>query len=143
VKFRWILCSLADLDNDPSGATCEIDKVFLPEEYDIPPFFTGILGIGSVRMLPVQMHSVLLGMFASLVAPFGGFFASAIKRAYDIKDFDALIPGHGGIMVLNKPINCFGWKPSIVVYFSRIAWIVSSSWLWPLVFIILLSFDQK
>uniref|UniRef100_A0A7S2U212 phosphatidate cytidylyltransferase n=1 Tax=Lotharella oceanica TaxID=641309 RepID=A0A7S2U212_9EUKA len=34
----------------------------------------------------------------SLVAPFGGFFASAIKRAYDIKDFDALIPGHGGIM---------------------------------------------
>mmetsp|Transcript_7729 Transcript_7729/g.10848 ORF Transcript_7729/g.10848 Transcript_7729/m.10848 type:complete len:467 (-) Transcript_7729:226-1626(-) len=98
VKFRWILCTLADLDNDPSGATCEIDKVFLPEEYDIPPFFTGILGIESVRMLPVQMHSVLLGMFASLVAPFGGFFASAIKRAYDIKDFDALIPGHGGIM---------------------------------------------
>ena len=33
--------------------------------------------------------------FASSVAPFGGFFASAIKRAYGIKDFDSFIPGHG------------------------------------------------
>jgi phosphatidate cytidylyltransferase len=37
-------------------------------------------------------------MFASLVAPFGGFLASAMKRAYGIKDFDSLIPGHGGVM---------------------------------------------
>ncbi|EOD20398.1 phosphatidate cytidylyltransferase [Emiliania huxleyi CCMP1516] len=35
--------------------------------------------------------------FASLVAPFGGFFASGIKRAYKIKDFSAIIPGHGGV----------------------------------------------
>ena len=32
-----------------------------------------------------------------MVAPFGGFLASAIKRAYSIKDFDSLIPGHGGV----------------------------------------------
>ena len=37
-------------------------------------------------------------MFASIVAPFGGFFASAIKRAYHKKDFDSLFPGHGGLM---------------------------------------------
>lgn len=37
-------------------------------------------------------------MFASIVAPFGGFFASALKRAYGLKDFDGLIPGHGGVM---------------------------------------------
>ena len=36
--------------------------------------------------------------FALLVAPFGGFFASAIKRAYGKKDFASLIPGHGGLM---------------------------------------------
>jgi phosphatidate cytidylyltransferase len=47
---------------------------------------------------PVQMHALWLGLFASLVAPFGGFLASAIKRAYGIKDFDSLIPGHGGVM---------------------------------------------
>jgi phosphatidate cytidylyltransferase len=42
---------------------------------------------------PIQVHAVWLGLFASLVAPFGGFLASAIKRAYGIKDFDSIIPG--------------------------------------------------
>ena len=47
---------------------------------------------------PIQVHALWLGLFASLVAPFGGFLASAIKRAYGIKDFDSIIPGHGGVM---------------------------------------------
>jgi len=47
---------------------------------------------------PIQMHALWLSLFASLVAPFGGFLASAIKRAYGIKDFDSIIPGHGGVM---------------------------------------------
>mmetsp|Transcript_21685 Transcript_21685/g.53083 ORF Transcript_21685/g.53083 Transcript_21685/m.53083 type:complete len:466 (-) Transcript_21685:342-1739(-) len=96
VKFKWLTCSMAELQK--TDGECTIDKVFLPEVYDLPPLLVSLVHIESIRMLPVQMHSVLLGMFASLVAPFGGFFASAIKRAYDIKDFDALIPGHGGIM---------------------------------------------
>jgi phosphatidate cytidylyltransferase len=41
------------------------------------------------------LHGLCLGTFASIVAPFGGFFASAIKRAYNLKDFSAIIPGHG------------------------------------------------
>lgn len=52
----------------------------------------------AVTVYPVQMHALGLAMFASLVAPFGGFLASAIKRAYHLKDFDSLIPGHGGVM---------------------------------------------
>lgn len=51
-----------------------------------------------VNVYPVQMHALVLALFASLVAPFGGFLASAIKRAYHLKDFDSLIPGHGGVM---------------------------------------------
>jgi len=46
---------------------------------------------------PMQKHAVWYAFFASLVAPFGGFFASAIKRAFKIKDFDSFIPGHGGV----------------------------------------------
>ena len=38
-----------------------------------------------------------MATFASLVAPFGGFFASGFKRAFDIKDFGDSIPGHGGM----------------------------------------------
>ena len=47
---------------------------------------------------PIQLHTLGLSLFASIVAPFGGFFASGIKRAYGIKDFDSIIPGHGGLM---------------------------------------------
>lgn len=46
---------------------------------------------------PVQLHAMALGFFASLVAPFGGFLMSAIKRAFNLKDFDSIIPGHGGL----------------------------------------------
>jgi len=57
-----------------------------------PPHFSddalGVLGI----------HCIVLAVFASIVAPFGGFMASAIKRAYQVKDFDTFIPGHGGLM---------------------------------------------
>lgn len=38
-----------------------------------------------------------MATFASVVAPFGGFFASGFKRAFDIKDFGDSIPGHGGL----------------------------------------------
>jgi len=51
----------------------------------------------SVEILPVQIHAVAVSLFASLIAPFGGFFASGFKRAFQIKDFGDSIPGHGGM----------------------------------------------
>ncbi|XP_073362692.1 phosphatidate cytidylyltransferase 1-like [Aegilops tauschii subsp. strangulata] len=50
-----------------------------------------------VFLMPVQWHALALGLFASIIAPFGGFFASGFKRAFKIKDFGDSIPGHGGI----------------------------------------------
>ena len=44
-----------------------------------------------------QVHALVMAAFASLVAPFGGFFASGFKRAFNIKDFGDSIPGHGGL----------------------------------------------
>lgn len=44
-----------------------------------------------------QLHALVLSLFASLIAPFGGFFASGFKRALKIKDFADMIPGHGGV----------------------------------------------
>lgn len=49
------------------------------------------------NVYPIQIHALWLAIFASVVAPFGGFLASAIKRVYGIKDFDSVIPGHGGL----------------------------------------------
>lgn len=53
---------------------------------------------GFYPQFEVQYHGLFLAFFASTIAPFGGFAASAIKRAYGIKDFSSLIPGHGGFM---------------------------------------------
>lgn len=53
--------------------------------------------VTEVMIAPVQLHGIVMACFASLVAPFGGFFASAVKRAFKIKDFGDSIPGHGGL----------------------------------------------
>ena len=53
---------------------------------------------GSQRFYPVQIYGVIFALFASTIAPFGGFLASGLKRGYGIKDFGDLIPGHGGIV---------------------------------------------
>ena len=53
--------------------------------------------IANFPWTPFQLHAIALAVFASLVAPFGGFFASGFKRAFNIKDFGDSIPGHGGM----------------------------------------------
>lgn len=72
--------------------------MFHPKTYQLPEFFflpqkTSF----SVTFAPMQLHSLVLATFASLIAPFGGFFASGLKRTFKIKDFGDSIPGHGGI----------------------------------------------
>uniref|UniRef100_A0A0G4G1C1 Phosphatidate cytidylyltransferase n=1 Tax=Chromera velia CCMP2878 TaxID=1169474 RepID=A0A0G4G1C1_9ALVE len=44
-----------------------------------------------------QLHAIVLSFFAGIIAPFGGFFASGLKRAFKLKDFGETIPGHGGL----------------------------------------------
>ena len=45
----------------------------------------------------LEISSIVLATFAGFIAPFGGFFASGVKRAFKIKDFGDSIPGHGGM----------------------------------------------
>ena len=69
---------------------------FIAESYRLPWWIGGSNGL-TVTLYPIQLHALLLGLFASVVAPFGGFFASGIKRAYNLDDFASIIPGHGGV----------------------------------------------
>jgi len=94
LQSRRLLCSFIELqmheDVDPNDWTCEALYLTETEEWKM-------LGL-AFTACPLQIHGLALGLFASIVAPFGGFFASALKRAYGLKDFDGLIPGHGGVM---------------------------------------------
>ncbi|XP_033981887.1 phosphatidate cytidylyltransferase 2-like isoform X1 [Trematomus bernacchii] len=58
-------------------------------------FFVSADHGASVSVPDPQHRSLLL---ASIMGPFGGFFASGFKRAFKIKEFANTIPGHGGIM---------------------------------------------
>jgi phosphatidate cytidylyltransferase len=71
-----------------------VPEIFIPRVIELPFSF---MGYSTLTASSVQLHSVVIASFASLIAPFGGFFASGVKRAFRIKDFADTIPGHGGI----------------------------------------------
>ena len=103
-SFTWMTCPATSLTLSLHGSTgataCTPHPVFAPSlgAAELPGWWPLAL-TGAVR--PVQLHMVAVASFASLVGPFGGFLASAIKRAFDIKDFAAFLPGHGGLMDRN------------------------------------------
>ena len=78
---RFLRCSFEELERH--APTCFSDHLFISGTDGGPA--------------PIIKHAVFYALFASLIAPFGGFFASAVKRAFKIKDFDSVIPGHGGV----------------------------------------------
>ena len=43
-----------------------------------------------------MIYLIIYCLFIGLLAPFAGFFASGMKRAWKIKDFGDALPGHGG-----------------------------------------------
>jgi phosphatidate cytidylyltransferase len=44
------------------------------------------------------LHSLILGLLISIVAPVGDLFESYIKRVCDLKDSGQILPGHGGML---------------------------------------------
>ncbi|CAG8719387.1 13548_t:CDS:10, partial [Cetraspora pellucida] len=103
--MRWDYMICPDLSSTFawSGMTCEPNPVFIPQKYMLSPWLSSLLrrftftDIRWVWIAPFQWHVLVMACFASLIAPFGGFFASGVKRAFNLKDFGDSIPGHGGI----------------------------------------------
>ncbi|TYZ62423.1 hypothetical protein PybrP1_008665 [[Pythium] brassicae (nom. inval.)] len=97
-KFQWMICPLESLQLIPDALSCPVRGVFVPTVYTVPASVAKYIGRSQIAYLPIQIHSIWFATFASVVAPFGGFYASAIKRTHNLKDFDSVIPGHGGVM---------------------------------------------
>lgn len=65
--------------------------VGLADEGSQPLFGPGLPGIS-------REDGLVVAVVASTIAPFAGFLASVIKRAYGRKDFGDFFPGHGGFV---------------------------------------------
>jgi phosphatidate cytidylyltransferase len=103
-QYQSLVCPRRDL-TIRTWVTCTPANTFhaLPAAEALAPL-PGLLRRGALAVLPegytimpLQLHAVSLALFAALIAPFGGFFASGFKRALRVKDFGDSIPGHGGL----------------------------------------------
>ncbi|KAJ3218795.1 hypothetical protein HDU67_004043 [Dinochytrium kinnereticum] len=104
VQFPYFTCPVRNMKTSSfSGGTCNLNPVFVKTDYPLAPPLVSLLwhitGIefNTLSLAPFQFHSIVMALFASIIAPFGGFFASGAKRAFKLKDFGDSIPGHGGI----------------------------------------------
>ncbi|KAG1751585.1 phosphatidate cytidylyltransferase [Suillus paluster] len=104
MRFNYMICPVHDLGVDAwSNVQCTPNPVFVWKVWQIwsplRVFLSRLLGksVTVIPYAPYQLHLLVFAVFASLVAPFGGFFASGFKRAFNIKDFGHSIPGHGGM----------------------------------------------
>jgi phosphatidate cytidylyltransferase len=104
MRFNYMICPVHDLGVSAwSNVQCTPNPVFVWKVWQIwsplAAFLSRLLGksVTVIPYAPYQLHLLVFAVFASLVAPFGGFFASGFKRAFNIKDFGHSIPGHGGM----------------------------------------------
>ncbi|WAQ87175.1 hypothetical protein PtA15_8A76 [Puccinia triticina] len=109
--WNYMICPVKDLGMTAfSEVRCEPNSVFKWRTIEVGRLIGEAMGMGGMgtelvgRVVPTtlvwapfQLHCLVLATFAGLVAPFGGFFASGFKRAFNVKDFGHTIPGHGGL----------------------------------------------
>ncbi|KAL0144805.1 cytidylyltransferase family-domain-containing protein [Mucor lusitanicus] len=100
---RWGRTKLINLSPSKTvegfvGALC-ITVLFGYIASDVLCRFDSLLADNNLEIYDnIRYHGVIMALYASIFAPFGGFLASALKRSTNIKDFAGWIPGHGGIV---------------------------------------------
>lgn len=97
-RFPTLYCPAVGFSPD-ENSSCQLDPVFISKTISLPSWIQWLSAhrYTTITASEAQFHALVLGAFASLIAPFGGFFASAVKRSFHLKDFGNLIPGHGGV----------------------------------------------
>jgi len=102
-QFSYLTCPSEVKPNLSVNLDCEPSVIFSSQTYTVPLFIKVLfkpllIDLQTIDLIPFQLHCLAFSIFASSIAPFGGFFASGFKRAFKIKDFSDTIPGHGGVV---------------------------------------------
>lgn len=102
-KYPYFVCPVEySFEHGIKQVECRLPHLFQLTEYEVPANLRANLLMAklppTITLYPFVLHSLALSTFSSIIAPFGGFFASGFKRAFKMKDFGDLIPGHGGLM---------------------------------------------
>eukprot|EP00758_Cryptobia_borreli_P009818 Tbor_TRINITY_DN5515_c1_g2::TRINITY_DN5515_c1_g2_i1::g.13410::m.13410/K00981/E2.7.7.41, CDS1, CDS2, cdsA; phosphatidate cytidylyltransferase len=102
-KFPFLVCPKKDFISHSDCRMQDLPDAYLytPSKVELPtwlyPISTFVHSSTSIEVFPVQYNALIIASFTSLLSPFGGFFASGLKRAHKMNDFGDLIPGHGGM----------------------------------------------
>jgi phosphatidate cytidylyltransferase len=98
MQFPSLVCPQTQLSILAASHWCALPSEFVSESYALPRWLRWLPVVGGpiIQVAPFQFHALWMALFASVVTPFGGFFASGVKRALCVKDFGDSIPGHGG-----------------------------------------------
>ena len=100
-KYEYMICPVEYqiVESKPYVMPCNRSHLFKQLKHTI-----NVLGESySINVYPFQYHAVIISIYISLIGPFGGFFASGLKRALGLKDFSTILPGHGGF---NDRFDC-------------------------------------
>ena len=131
MNSKYFICPVNDLGaNLWTGLECAPNPVFKTTPYQLPEW-THISR--TIWVEPIQFHVFVLASFASLIAPFGGFFASGLKRSFNIKDFGDSIPGHGGMtdrmdcQFIMGTLTYMYYQSFIAVYKTSVGSIIESA----------------
>lgn len=100
VILMMLLTNMIISSPSMSSILCPVNSISLSlfefESCDISKFTETQFNIMGYDLPAIQVDTISIALFVSILAPLGGFFASGYKRAIKIKDFSDTIPGHGG-----------------------------------------------